>query len=237
MANLTPEEQRLREVAEATMTHNGTEPVTREATNCLELFAKGILKLAGSLAAERERAEKAERERSEWQNCYAASEKQVEELQRRNACYNDPRAIDDLLSMQASERLAREAAEKRAAELEKESKWVRVKLGIPEDTPFSSGDGETLCGTMHVVCSHAHGYDTYIVSNKCNDKQGEIARQAVRIAELEIENARLESQSVLAKVREAHKRYDESGLIGGPGDCYLYDWLTDILSESDAGGA
>lgn len=40
-------------------------------------------------------------------------------------------------------------------------------------------------------------------------------------------------ESVLAKVREAHKRYDESGLIGGPGDCYLYDWLTDILNESD----
>lgn len=46
----------------------------------------------------------------------------------------------------------------------------------------------------------------------------------------EIENERL--RAVLAKVREAHKRYGDSGLVGGPGDCYLYDWLLAILNDS-----
>jgi hypothetical protein len=44
---------------------------------------------------------------------------------------------------------------------------------------------------MHIVCSHAYGYETYIKAYRCDDKQGEIARQAVRIGELEYEVKRL----------------------------------------------
>jgi hypothetical protein len=64
--------------------------------------------------------------------------------------------------------------------LQEEAAWVRAKLGLPADTPANSGKQEaTLYGTLHVLCSHAHGYETYIKAFKCDDKQGEIARLAV----------------------------------------------------------
>jgi hypothetical protein len=68
--------------------------------------------------------------------------------------------------------------------LREESIWVRKKLGLHEDTPFVDGNGPTLTGSMHVVCSHAHGYESYIVAYKCDDKQGEIARLTVERNEL-----------------------------------------------------
>lgn len=71
-----------------------------------------------------------------------------------------------------------------AQRLQEEASWVRRKLALPEHTPLFTGGGTTLAGTLHVVCSHAHGYQTYIKAYKCNDKQGEIAR-------LTVENARL----------------------------------------------
>lgn len=65
------------------------------------------------------------------------------------------------------------------ARLREESLWIRKKLNLPADTPFVSGAGPTLAGSMHVVCDHAHGYMTYITAYRCNDKQGEIARLTV----------------------------------------------------------
>lgn len=61
-----------------------------------------------------------------------------------------------------------------------EAAWIRRKLGLPEDCGFVTGD-KTLAGEMHVVCSHAHGYVTYIEAFKCDDKQGEIARLTVEL--------------------------------------------------------
>lgn len=49
--------------------------------------------------------------------------------------------------------------------------WICTKLGLPLDAKDSQ-----VYGAMHVACSHAHGYETYIQSHKCDDKQGEIAR-------------------------------------------------------------
>jgi hypothetical protein len=69
--------------------------------------------------------------------------------------------------------------------LREEAKWIRTKLGLPENAPFAgsfTADGTevpTLAGAMHVTCSHAHGYMTYIESHRCDDKQGEIARLTV----------------------------------------------------------
>lgn len=60
-----------------------------------------------------------------------------------------------------------------------ESRWIRRKLELPANA--STGD---LQGQMHVVCSHAHGYMTYIKAFKCDDKQGEIARLTVAVREL-----------------------------------------------------
>ena len=44
-------------------------------------------------------------------------------------------------------------------------------------------------GNMHVMEAHAHGYETYIAANQCDDKQGVIARQYVRIGQLETDLA------------------------------------------------
>jgi hypothetical protein len=67
---------------------------------------------------------------------------------------------------------------------EEEAKWVRKKLGLPEDAPANSGKGKTLYGELHVMEAHAHGYERYITAYRCDDKQGEIARQAVQIHQL-----------------------------------------------------
>lgn len=62
--------------------------------------------------------------------------------------------------------------------LAEEAAWIRRKLGLPEDCPFLGGP-PSVAGAMHVVCSNAHGYTTYIEAFRCDDKQGEIARLAV----------------------------------------------------------
>lgn len=63
-----------------------------------------------------------------------------------------------------------------------ECQWIRKKLNLPADAQFVRGMGQTLAGSMHVVCDHAHGYMTYIKAYRCNDKQGEIARLTVQLA-------------------------------------------------------
>lgn len=60
-----------------------------------------------------------------------------------------------------------------------ESRWIRKKLKLPPDAKTMDVQGQ-----MHVQEHRAHGYQAYIVAYKCDDKQGEIARQAVKIAEL-----------------------------------------------------
>jgi hypothetical protein len=77
--------------------------------------------------------------------------------------------------------------------LREESRWVRRKFGLPEDTPFASGGDKTLAGTLHVIEHRASGYVAYIEAFKCDDKQGEIARQHVEILRLRSENADLSS--------------------------------------------
>lgn len=72
--------------------------------------------------------------------------------------------------------------EERIGKLDYEAKWVRRKLDLPDDTEFISGQGKTLAGAMHVVCADAFGMLTYIRANKCDDKQGEIARLTVDLA-------------------------------------------------------
>jgi len=77
--------------------------------------------------------------------------------------------------------------------LKYEAAWIRRKLDLPLETKLLSGN-QSLAGKMHVVCSEAAGYERYVKSYKCDDKQGEIARQSVRIVEQEKEIDRLRAQ-------------------------------------------
>ena len=79
------------------------------------------------------------------------------------------------------------------AEAQEALAWIRVKIGVPPDAQMFKGE-KTIAGQLHVICSHSDGYMKYITSYKCNDKQGEIARQSVRIAELETEKRALEQR-------------------------------------------
>ena len=105
------------------------------------------------------------------------------------------------LRFAAHEELRREVERLRAenARLEEESAWVRKKLGLPEGTPFASGAGPTLAGTMHIVCSHAHGYEAYIAAYRCEDKQGEIARLLVK------------NQQLTDEVNDVYRAHAEAG--------------------------
>lgn len=58
--------------------------------------------------------------------------------------------------------------------------WIKRKLELPETATASD-----VFGRMHVLASNSHGYLTYIEAFKCNDKQGEIARLTVDLAEME----------------------------------------------------
>lgn len=89
------------------------------------------------------------------------------------------------------------AMKEQLSEANKERAWVRRKLDIPEDTGFLSGE-VTLAGTMHNVCAHAAGYDKYVESYKCDDKQGEIARLTVTC------NALKEQVAQLQELNENH---------------------------------
>ncbi len=60
-----------------------------------------------------------------------------------------------------------------------EAAWVRRKLFLP-----ASASLQDVQVQMHILCSNAHGYVTYIQSHKCDDKQGEIARLSVANAAL-----------------------------------------------------
>lgn len=98
---------------------------------------------------------------------------------------------------------SRENVEK-LAELEEEAEWVRKKLELPEDTKTFTGD-ISLAGSLHVLCSHAHGYDKYITSYKCDDKQGEIARLTVKVQELEEKIEKLKPKTLKELLGECKK--------------------------------
>lgn len=59
--------------------------------------------------------------------------------------------------------------------------WIRKKLELSADSKMFHGE-QTIAGTLHVVWSHHQGM-RYIVSHKCDDKQGEIARLSVSLAD------------------------------------------------------
>lgn len=96
-----------------------------------------------------------------------------------------------------------------AQEREVERQWIRKKLNLAEDTPFVSGAGPSLAGEMHVVCSNAHGYQKYIVAHECDDKQGEIARQSVKIEELTTANESLARELEAARGEGEYLRLAE----------------------------
>lgn len=68
--------------------------------------------------------------------------------------------------------------------------WIRKKIGVPPDAEMFTGQ-ETIAGRLHVICSNSHGYLTYIVAYKCDDKQGEIARLTVAKEAAEADRQRL----------------------------------------------
>jgi len=70
-----------------------------------------------------------------------------------------------------------------------EARWIREKLNLPADCKSS-----VVQGAMHVQESHAHGYEAYITAYRCDDKQGEIARQSVTIEEQAAEIAALRAR-------------------------------------------
>jgi hypothetical protein len=71
--------------------------------------------------------------------------------------------------------------------------WIRKKLGLPEDAQMFRGS-DTIAGKLHNLCFDAHGYQTYIVAYKCDDKQGEIARLTVRAERAEDRIKELEAR-------------------------------------------
>lgn len=82
--------------------------------------------------------------------------------------------------------------------------WIRKKLGLPADA--TSGD---VYGRMHVWDSRQHGYMAYIVSNKCDDKQGAIARLVhglkVRHLQMLTDKNELHILREVAKAAERHR--------------------------------
>ena len=94
-----------------------------------------------------------------------------------------------LTTAEADRDLYKEACGRHVAQLAEqteEARWIRRKLSLSYDATTTDVYGE-----MHVKCSHAHGYETYITAYKCNDKQGEIARLTVALTE---QTAEAESQ-------------------------------------------
>lgn len=64
---------------------------------------------------------------------------------------------------------------------EYESRWVREKLKLSPDAKTSD-----VQGVLHVWDANQHGMTAYIAAYKCDDKQGEIARLAAKVHELEL---------------------------------------------------
>lgn len=106
-----------------------------------------------------------------------------------------------------------------------EARWVRKKLNLPLDAKTS-----VVQGAMHVQESHAHGYEAYITAYRCDDKQGEIARQSVTIEEQAAEIAALRARlgrfdamkiaTLEARVKELESEPAKlQAIIAQPGNC------------------
>lgn len=119
----------------------------------------------------------------------------------------EPETVDVILE---NRRLTAEnaALRQQLAEARAEQAWVRVKLKLPE----AAESHEVYC-EMHVLEAHAHGYTKYIEAYKCDDKQGEIARQSVQLAAQSAEIERLRKELSLeraANVRWPIKRVEQT---------------------------
>ncbi len=77
---------------------------------------------------------------------------------------------------------------------EEDRKWICRKLEISETCEMFTGE-ISIAGTLHVWGFRQSGYMTYIEAYKCNDKQGEIARQSARIATLEARLKKAEGET------------------------------------------
>lgn len=81
----------------------------------------------------------------------------------------------DLILGEAIDEL--EAVRVKAAAFE----WIQQKLRVAWKGYKPPTDGrdeiQEMYGNMHVIVDHADSFERYITSFKCNDKQGEIARQ------------------------------------------------------------
>lgn len=89
------------------------------------------------------------------------------------------------------------AAAERAVEYAYEAGWVRRKLGLPENAILGDVQGQ-----LHILCSNAHGYVTYIKAYKCDDKQGEIARLTVELESIRAELTSLRNATRWVSVGE-----------------------------------
>jgi len=80
--------------------------------------------------------------------------------------------------------------------------WVLVKIKTCYDKykKYHEREDFEIMGAMHCLVSDANSYHKYIVSYKCDDKQGEIARQHNRILELEKEVAHLKNFMLLESI-------------------------------------
>jgi len=85
--------------------------------------------------------------------------------------------------------------------------WIRTKLGVPADAGMFTPNG--IAGMLHVWDAGNNGYQRYITAYKCDDKQGEIARQSVKIADQEKQLA--STRSTMHKIaNESAKRLAEN---------------------------
>lgn len=136
---------------------------------------------------------------------------EIGELKSVQECYQSAyEAVPDYAAGDSLEECFR-AMDRKVKELEaqietsnSERAWIRQKLGLPEDSPFLSGECNTLAAAMHVVCAYAQGYERYVASHKCDDKEGQIARLTVALSEAtEQANKAKELEAQLARSKDA----------------------------------
>lgn len=123
------------------------------------------------------------------------------------------------------------AATTRAEQAEAALAWIRTKLKLPADAEMFSGE-RTIAGAMHVMEDHASGYEQYIVSYKCNDKQGEIARLSVALRQAEAALGESnEARERVERERDAANELIASMVRGYDGSLYACDDPDDGCAE------
>lgn len=107
-----------------------------------------------------------------------------------------------------------EAMAKRAEAAEQQLEWIKHKIRTGWSGYRKTHDEESLDikASMHVLASHAHGYEAYIAAGKCEEPAGEIARLGVRAEQLQRDNEKL-----AAVVREVAKEQGVPDGYYGPG--------------------